>query len=106
MLYLLIFGIYPLLKGYIERVRRGFWIPLKLLVGNLLAGCAALTVVLLFKLPLVELSALPFEIPAPVVYSVLWGGVNLCIILYDYFLTVMARFYMTRLRHRFSGLLK
>ena len=35
--YLLIFGIYPILKSYIERLKRPFWIPVKLVYFNVAA---------------------------------------------------------------------
>lgn len=104
MLYLLIFGIYPLLKGYIERMRRPLWLLPKLIFGNLSFLAAGALTVFLFGLPIIDVEELPF-IPPTVAYAAFWLLVNFAFLLYDYFLTAMARFYIVKLRHRFKNLL-
>lgn len=106
LLYFVLFGIFPILKGYIERMGRPVWIFLKLLSANALTALGVLAVIFIFKLPIVDLEALPFEISPYVLYPVLILALNLCILLYDRFLTVMARFYLARLRARIAKILK
>ena len=102
--YLFIFGIYPILKGYIERLYRPFWLILKLLYANL-------TVFLVFYLGELVLG-IPFSegelfgLPGYAVRLVLVLLLNLAFLLYDIFINVMVRFYMTRLRGRFKRFLK
>ena len=104
MLYFFIFGIYPILKGLIERLSRPLWLPIKLAFGNLTAlGCAALTV-FFFGLPIIDIRELRV-LPPTVAYILLWALVNLAFLLYDRFLTVMASFYLVKLRPRFKNLL-
>ena len=35
LIYLVLFGIYPILKGYIEKLPKAFWWPIKIVYGNL-----------------------------------------------------------------------
>ena len=97
--YLFIFGIYPLLKAYIERLRRPLWIPIKALFFLLVVGGAYLTCELLLGIPF-------FEVEAPLLKI----GVSVLIFVsafaYDMFLTVLVRFYIFKIRPRIKNLLK
>ena len=99
MLYLLIFGIYPILKAYIERLPRGAWLILKLLFIN------AMIWLLIFGFEFVL--GIPFF-----VVDKLWlkAGVyivmNVGFVAYDAFIAVLVRFYFIRLRPRFRNFLK
>ena len=104
-LYLFIFGVFPILKGYIERLKRGFWIPLKLLFCNIALLIVALICELLLGLPLFGDEAV-LGISPELLRIPLWIFFNIAFLLYDYFLTVMARFYLTRLRSKFQKYLK
>lgn len=97
--YFLIFGIYPIIKGYIERLKRGFWLILKLAFGTVM------TVVLILCAELVT-GAPFFETDLQWLTAVLCALVVVAFILYDFFLTVLIRFYMTKLRKRFQSFLK
>lgn len=98
--YLGVFGIYPIIKAYIERLPRWSWLPLKLLFGN-----AVIVVMILLS---------EFITGAPFFEGIaewwLKVGVylflNVAFILYDVFMTVLVRFYFEKLRHRFKHLLK
>jgi hypothetical protein len=99
--YLLVFGIYPILKGYIERLKRLFWWPLKLFYG------ISATLIIIFTFELVTGSSF-FDSDV----SFLWMkiGITLLLIaafvLYDVFLTVLIRYYMRVLRERLKPILK
>ena len=103
--YLTIFGIYPILKGYIERLPRWTWFILKLLFVNVM-----ITLLVLFCEPLTgqsffgDVSDIPL-VPS-VAYAVLWVLLNIAFILYDKMIVIMVVFYERRLRPRFKNLLK
>ncbi len=106
-IYFVLFGIYPILKGYIEKLAKIFWWPLKLLFGN------AAFIAMLFGIKLI--TGIPFINPdeplfgvisGTALYIVTWVLLNLAFILYDYFIAVMVRYYMDKLRPRFRNLLK
>ena len=103
--YLAVFGLYPILKGYLERLPRPLWLPLRL------AFCNASLVLMLFGCELIL--GVPFfaeedffGLPAEVIRVPLWILLNLAFLLYDYFITVMARFYIVKLRPRLGRLLR
>ena len=99
LLYLLIFGIYPILKGFIERAARPLWYLFKLLFVN--AVLALLTYVweLIFGVALVPIENKLIVIG---VYAVM----NIAFIAYDMFITVMMRIYFAKFRNRIKNLLK
>ncbi len=97
--YLLIFGIYPIIKAYIERLRRGLWLPMKLLFANV--AC-----VLLHFLSLLVTGQSLITEESKLLTAIVIVAMNVATLLYDLFLTVMIRFYCDRLRHRFKSFLK
>ena len=103
--YLAVFGLYPILKGYFERAPRPLWIPLRLAFCNaalllMLLGCEFLLGVPFFGEEEI------FGISPELLRIPLWILLNAAFLLYDYFITVMARFYLTRLRAKFTKFLK
>ena len=104
-LYLLMFGVFPILKGYVERMNPILWLPLKLVFCNISLVLVALICELVLGLPLFGDEAV-LGVPAELLRIPLWIFFNLAFLLYDYFLTVMARFYLTRLRGKFKKYLK
>jgi hypothetical protein len=99
MTYLLIFGIYPIVKGYVERTKRIFWIILKLVFVNLSLPVLMLLTKLITGAPL-------FAVKSGYLVAALY---ILCVgafFLYDIFLTVMIRAYLSRLRPRIASFLK
>ena len=105
LVYLTIFGIYPILKGYIERLPRVTWLPLKLVFVN-----AMLTVLVLFAEILTGISFFgdlgETLIPAEWMATILWIVMNAAFLLYDRLIIVMLSFYRVRIRPRIKNLLK
>lgn len=94
LMYLLLFGIFPILKGYIERLPRPLWLLVKLVFGNVMMVLIFLGVTFLLGLPM-DMDF--FGLPTEAVYAILVILVNLALVLYDRFLTVLARFYLIKL---------
>ena len=91
--YLLVFGIYPIIKGYIEKMPLVFRIVLKLLIFN-----AAFFSLFLIEEFLLGISFFEFEALwlRAVVYSTAFFG----FFVYDFFVMHMARFYLYRFHER------
>lgn len=106
LVYLTVFGIYPILKGYIERLPRPLWIILKLAFYNamlvvLVLFAEALTGISFFgDLDTVEL------LPREWMVAVLWIIMNVAFIFYDKLIVIMVGFYNIRIRPRIKNLLK
>jgi len=99
LLYLLIFGIYPILKGLIERTPRPLWYALKLVFINVILAALTFAYELIFSVPLVPIEN---KIVVLCVYLVM----NVAFIVYDMFITAMIRVYFLRFRNRIKNLLK
>lgn len=97
--YLLVFGIYPILKAYIERLPRKFWIFLKLIFVNTVLWLIFAGFEFIFKTSVFIVDKLWVKIG---IYALM----NIAFVAYDIFVTVMVRFYLVRLRPRFKHLLK
>ena len=97
--YFLIFGIYPILKAYIERTPRKFWLILKLIFINAMLWLIFLGFEFIFKTSVFIVDKTWMKIG---IYLIM----NVAFIAYDLFVTVMVRFYLERLRPRFKHLLK
>ena len=97
--YLLVFGIYPVLKGGIERLSRHLWLLLKLLYVN-----AVLVVIMLV---MEKLLLIPFFTVGDVWMKVaVWGVINIAFLAYDLFITVLMRLYTVKYRRIFSRFFK
>ena len=97
--YLLIFGIYPILKAYIERAPRVLWWIFKLLYANV----AVIAMILGIKL---ILSQAFFGSDLLWVNVGIYALINVAFVAYDIFLTILIRAYMTNYRHKFKKFLK
>lgn len=97
--YFLIFGIYPILKAYIEKLPRGVWIFIKLLFINAIIWMLIFGVELILGIPFFAVDKLWLKAGVYVI-------MNVAFIAYDLFITVLVRFYFERLRHRFRNFLK
>ncbi len=97
--YFTLFGIYPILKAYIERLPRAVWLVPKLLYAN----AVFVGVVKLFEL---IMSTSPFVIDSTAMLVVIWVLGNVAFIAYDMLITVMAKLYLMKYRKRFSKFLK
>ena len=97
--YALMFGIYPLIKSYIEKLPRWSWLIVKLVYAN------AVIVALFFVCE--KLLGVPFFTDEAEWMRVLvYVLTNVAFIAFDYFIVVMVRFYLARLRPRFKKFLK
>ena len=103
--YLVLFGIYPILKGYIEKLARIFWWPIKIVFGNV-ALIFMLLGMRLVGVPFIDPNESLFGIKGFALYVITWILFNVALIAYDYFLGVMVRYYMDKIRPRFKRILK
>ncbi len=103
--YFLIFGIYPILKWYIERLPRGVWILVKLVYANLAAIAVGFLSSKLLGIELVD-SAIAERLSPVAIYTVLLLVANLAFIAFDFFITVMVRFYNERIYPKIKNILK
>ena len=107
--YLVAFGVYPIIKGYIERTPRGLWFLFKLLFANAAIWLMILGSELVLGLPLFNVSELGLTLTpllTRVIEGVLYIVLNLVFFAYDLCITACVRFYMVKLRHRFQKFLR
>lgn len=106
--YFLLFGAYPIIKAYIEKMPKPFWIPLRLLGFNLSAVLMILFSELLLGIPFFEEDvSIPIIGENTYVFKIaLYVALIIAMMLYDYLVTVMARYYTVRIRPKISKLLK
>lgn len=103
--YILVFGIYPVLKDYIERLPRWSQILLKLAYFNVALTLLILATELILGIPFVSLGEEYIQYKRLVMIG-LAVAFNIAFIVYDIFIKLAARTYMLRLRARFARLLK
>ncbi len=97
--YFLLFGLYPILKGYIEKIPfKPIWLIIKILYFNI-----SFAAIIYLAGALIGVNMLESELTLNIILFVL---ANVALILYDYFITVAVRFYYAKLRGRFERLLK
>ena len=97
--YFLIFGIFPLIKAYIEKLPRWSWIIVKLLYINLMIWGVYLIAERLLGLPVFGEETLVMNV-------VLYVLINVAFVAYDFFINVMLRFYFDKIRSRIQRLFK
>lgn len=97
--YFFMFGVYPLLKAFIERLPRFSWIFIKLIFVN-----AMLWIIFLFVEVL--MGGVFFEGSNLLYKAALYVFMNVTFIVYDIFITVMVRFYYDKIRPRIRRILK
>ena len=97
--YLLVFGVYPILKAYIERLPRWAWFPVKLVLINAIIWALIFLVDAIFGTPLLDADTSVMKV-------VLYVLINVAFISYDMFITVMVRLYIHKYRPKFSKFLK
>ena len=103
--YLLMFGVYPILKGYIGKAPRVLQLPLKLVFVN------AVVAVMFFFGELLTTQSLfgdPADIPldSRIVYAALWLLLDVAFLLYDRLLVLLSVYYSERIRPKIANLLK
>ena len=94
-----VFGVFPILKYYIERLPRFFWFPIKLVYVNLCIIGLMYAMELIFGLPLFETDSLILKIG-------LYAMLNFAFFAYDRLLTLLIRLYNEKYRNRFKRLFK
>jgi hypothetical protein len=97
--YFLVFGIYPILKAYIEKLIRPLWIVLKLVYLN------AVLVALFFIFEFVFMTPF-FDVEGTWIKAAVWALMNVAFIAYDLFITVLMRLYALKYRKIFSKFFK
>lgn len=97
--YALVFGIYPLIKAYIERLPKWSWLIVKLLYINAVLWVIFLICEKLLGIPFFGEEILGMKIAVYVL-------MNIAFVAFDFFITVMVRFYYDKIRPRFKKFLK
>ena len=97
--YLLVFGIYPLVKAYIERLPKWSWLLTKLAYINAVIWSLFFICEKLIGIPF-------FEEESKIMTVVVYLLMNVAFVMYDFFIVVMVRFYLDKLRPRFKKFLK
>ena len=105
LVYFLVFGFYPILKAYIERLWRGVWILLKLVYSNASFALLFLLYELIFSKPFIGEESW-FGISGKALVLVALIIMNAAFAAYDMLITVMIRIYVFKYRERFKNLLK
>ena len=106
--YFLVFGIYPILKAYIEKMKKPLWIPIKLLVFAVCSAAIIFTSTVLFGIPFFEDDiAIPWLKENAAIFKVaVYLGLVAALMVYDYFMTMMIRAYFSAFRKRIAHLSK
>ncbi len=106
--YLLIFGIYPILKAYIEKLKRAFWIPLKLLFFNISSPLMILASEYLLGIPFFEEDLnIPFlGENTLIVKIIIYVLLITALFFYDMLMTIIIRAYFSSLRAKVQKFLK
>ena len=94
-----VFGVFPILKYYIEKLNRPFWFVLKLIYVNASIIGLLFFVELIFGIPL-------FATESIILKAVLYVVLNVAFFAYDRLLTLFIRIYFDKLRHRFRNLFR
>ena len=97
--YLLVFGVYPLLKAYIEKLPRWSWWLLKLVFINAEIWGIFAVAEFLIGVPF-------FGEETMIMKAALYVLMNVAFAAYDMFITVMVRLYYDKFRRRFKQFLK
>ena len=97
--YLLVFGVYPILKAYIEKLPRWSWWPIKILFINGVVWALVFLVEWLLGVPFFDGDLFIIKVASYVL-------INVAFIAFDIFITIMVRLYFERFRHRFRKFLK
>ena len=97
--YFLVFGIYPILKAYIEKLPRAFWWPIKLVFINAVIWAVFAICELILGIPF-------FGEDTMIIKVAVYALINIAFVAYDMFITVMVRLYYDKIRRRFKRFLK
>ncbi len=98
--YFLVFGIYPILKAYIERTPRVLWWPIKLVFINSVFWVLFLAMEFVFGTSFFE------DVDGIIWKAAIYMLINVAFVVYDMFITIMVRLYYEKFRKRFRRFLK
>ena len=98
-LYFLLFGIYPILKGYFERLPRALWWIVKLVYFNAVLWLAIWLLRLLLGVDLLEGETVWWRV-------LLYALANISFVAYDFFITLIVRIYVSKYRERLKRLFR
>ena len=105
--YFLVFGIYPILKAYVEKLKRPLWIPVKLGIFVVSTALIILAAQLMGIPFFSDTLGIPFfESNVNIFRAAVIVLLILAMYLYDIFMTVMIRAYFKTFRKRFQRILK
>ncbi len=106
--YLLVFGIYPIIKSYVERTKRPLWIVLKFVYFNACAILMILASEYILGVPFFtnDLNIPLLEDNTYILQAVIYILLIAAMFVYDVFMTFAARFYFVTLRQRIQKILK
>ncbi len=106
--YFLIFGIYPILKAYIEKTKKVLWIPLKFLFFNIASPLMILASELILGIPFfTEDLSIPFFEDHMLLFKIcVYIALIVALYIYDIFMTIMIRTYFSSIRKRVERFLK
>lgn len=97
--YFLVFGVYPILKAFIEKMPKWTWWLVKIVYINAMIWALILAFDFFFGTPLLDTDL-------PILKVGLYLLINAAFVVYDLFITVMVRFYFEKFRHRILRYLK
>ena len=103
-MYLSVFGLYPIIKGFIERTPKVLWWPLKICFGAVSSCALYLVCTFILGVSLIEDGM--FGLPKEIYYLLFALIVAVCFIVYDIFLTAYIRVYLIKLRPKLKNILK
>lgn len=97
--YFLLFGVYPLLKAYIEKLPKILWIIVKLVYANAVIWAMFFLMDLIFLTPLFETDKFWFRV-------VLYAVMNVAFVAFDLFITVSVKIYYAKIRPKIARMLR
>ena len=97
--YLLLIGVYPLLKAYIEKLPKPLWLLIKLAYANAVIWAMFFLMELIFGLPFFEKDIFWLK-------AVLYVVMNVAFLAYDLFITMSVRVYFGKIRPKIASMLK
>jgi hypothetical protein len=103
-MYLFLFGLYPMVKGYIERAPRTLWWILKIAFYMISASALGCTLSFLLGIPLIEGEF--FGLKREILLALLYAFGALAFVMYDVFLTAGVKVYYMKLRPKIKNILK
>ena len=97
--YLFVFGVYPIIKAYIEKLPRALWWVAKLVYINAVIWVLFLLVEGVLGIPVFGAEGVVWKI-------LLYVVINVAFVMYDIFITTMVRVYIYKWRRHFSRFFK